>query len=151
MGVLTKIARFLVLDDPYGIAKNVEVLEDNCAVCGSEGDFFQENDQLIKKENAGLRTEAVALMVQDLSNQGISFSSAERALGLPQRTFSKWKNGSIAPSAGAAALVRFIHLFPWLLSVADSKFEVNAAMKIHAAAAMGELCDKAKAGEVEQQ
>ena len=44
--------------------------------------------------------------------------------------------------------MRYIHLFPWLLEVADNKFEKKGAMRIHIAAAMQELCDMAKTSDV---
>ena len=69
-------------------------------------------------------------------------------MGLPQRTLSKWKNKSVIPSARATALMRYLHLFPWLLDVADNKFEKKGAMQIHIAAAMQELCDMAKTSDI---
>ena len=148
IGVLEKIPSTITLTDPSGIEKIIEVFEYKCPSCDVEGDLFGDNEHTIHKKYAEIRAEAVSSMLEQFSGNKISYSAAERVLGLPQRTLSKWKNKSVVPSAGATALMRFIHLFPWLLEVADNKFEKKGAMRIHIAAAMQELCDMAKTSDV---
>ena len=77
VGVLNKVAHTIVLDDPYGIAKEVKTLEYKCQACGAQGDFFAENDKLIKKEYAGIR-----------------------ALSLPQpwENFARWQKPATSPA-----------------------------------------------------
>ncbi len=148
IGVLERIPSTITLSDPSGIEKTIEVFEYKCPSCGAEGDLFGDNEQTVQKKYAEIRAEAVSSMLEQFSGSKTSFSAAERVLGLPQRTLSKWKNKSVAPSAGATALMRYIHLFPWLLEVADNKFEKRGAMRIHIAAAMRDLCDMTKATDV---
>lgn len=148
IGILERIPSTITLSDPSGIEKTIEVFEYKCPSCDAEGDLFGDNEQTVQKKYAEIRAEAVSSMLEQFSGSKTSFSAAERVLGLPQRTLSKWKNKSVAPSAGATALMRYIHLFPWLLEVADNKFEKRGAMRIHIAAAMRDLCDMTKATDV---
>jgi len=148
VGKLESVSRTIALADPSGIEKTIQVLEYTCPSCGAEGDLFGDNEHAIQKKYAEIRADAVASMLEEFSGKGTSYSAAERVLGLPQRTLSKWKNKSVAPSAGATALMRYIHLFPWLLEVADNKFEKKTAMRIHIAAAMQDLCHMAKTNDV---
>jgi len=148
IGVLEKISSTITLTDPSGIEKIIEVFEYKCPSCDVEGDLFGENEHSIQKKYSEMRADAVASMLEKFSDNGVSYSAAERVLGIPQRTLSKWKNKSVVPSAGATALMRYLHLFPWLLEVADNKFEKHGAMQIHIAAAMRDLCDMTKASDV---
>ena len=63
-------------------------------------------------------------------------SAIERALSLPQRTLTKWKNGVIKPSAAGLALMKYIRTFPWLIEVAENNFEYNIAQKIYISSAI---------------
>jgi hypothetical protein len=60
----------------------------------------------------------------------MNLASMERALDIPQRTFAKWKNRSVTPSATGVTLLKFIKLFPWLVEVGDQKFDPVAADRI---------------------
>jgi len=148
IGTLEKVPRTIMITDPSGIEKTIEVFEYKCPSCDAEGDLFGDNERTLQKKYVEIRADAVASMLEEFSGNSISYSAAERVLGLPQRTLSKWKNKSVIPSAGATALMRYLHLFPWLLDVADNKFEKKGAMRIHIAAAMRDLCDMTKASDV---
>jgi DNA-binding transcriptional regulator YiaG len=148
IGILEKIPSTITLTDPSGIEKTIEVSEYKCPACEAEGDMFGENDRAIQDEYKKMRADAVVSILKEFSGKDTSYSAVERVLGLPQRTLSKWKNKSIVPSAGATALMRYIHLFPWLLEIADNKFEKKSAIRIHIAAAMRDLCEMTKASDV---
>ena len=45
----------------------------------------------------------------------------ERVLGLPQRTMMRWKAGTFSDSA--AALLRILATYPWMIDVADARFD----------------------------
>ncbi|MCP4353876.1 MAG: NUDIX hydrolase [Desulfobacterales bacterium] len=66
-------------------------------------------------------------------------ASIERALELPQRTLTKWKNGRTKPSATVITLLKFLRIFPWLLEVAENKFDYSTAQKIHIENAVNKL------------
>ena len=148
IGTLEKVPSTIMIADPSGIEKAIEVFEYKCPSCDAEGDLFGDNEHTLQKKYVEIRADAVASMLESFSDKSVRYSSAERVLGLPQRTLSKWKNKSVIPSAGATALMRYLHLFPWLLDVADNKFEKKSAMRIHIAAAMRDLCDMTKASDV---
>ncbi|MEL7556141.1 hypothetical protein SDC9_16509 [bioreactor metagenome] len=148
IGALEKILTSITLSDPSGIEKTIEISEYKCPACEAEGDLFGENDRVIQDEYKKMRAEAVASMLEKFHSKKISLSAAERVLELPQRTLSKWKNKSMVPSASAALLIRYVNLFPWLLDVADNKFNPKNAQQIHVAAAMRDLCEMTKGSDV---
>jgi len=49
----------------------------------------------------------------------------ERILELPQRTMARWKTGKV--SATSEALIRMIHAMPWLLDVAEKRYNEQYA------------------------
>ncbi|MFA5698302.1 MAG: hypothetical protein WC954_01035 [Sphaerochaeta sp.] len=68
-------------------------------------------------------------ILNDLNEMGYSNALMERILGLPARTLARWKNEqSINPSAAAIALMRIIRTYPWILVVADAKFDEEVAL-----------------------
>ena len=101
-----------------------------CHDCGEEGDFFNENDVKISKALMQKHLEESLEILSRLEQQKRNFAGIERALNIPQRTFSKWKNKKTKPSAPAIALLRFLDIFPWLIDVADNKFDKNIAKRL---------------------
>jgi len=110
----------LVVDVPYV----------KCTECGSEGDFFGENDQVIEKALSTLNESYIEDALNFFNERNISFAGIERAVGLPQRTLTKWKNGISSPTAAGIALLKFLRAFPWLIEVAEHKFDTNISQKI---------------------
>jgi hypothetical protein len=94
-----------------------------CNVCHSEGDFADENDAIYDEAMKEFSKKAMATMLQKLSAKGVSLAYFERSLRLPQRTTQRWKNDG--GSAAATTLTKFVLLMPWLLEVADGRFEEN--------------------------
>ncbi|WP_428768458.1 hypothetical protein V1L52_07630 [Treponema sp. HNW] len=101
-----------------------------CDDCGEEGDFFNENDKELSKALVQKHLEESLEILSRLERQKRNFAGIERALNIPQRTFSKWKNKKTKPSAPAIALLKFLDVFPWLIDVADNKFDKIAADNI---------------------
>jgi hypothetical protein len=103
----------------------------HCEDCGFEGDLFNENEPIIEQTIQSLKSDLVISILEGFSSNKISLSSMERALDLPQRTLTKWKNGASSPTSAGITLLKFIKLFPWLLEVAENKFNYVAAQRIH--------------------
>ena len=129
----------ITLKEPFGGQDIVEIHEIVCSLCGSRGDFFNENDISLSDAHKKLEQKSIENILNDFAHNKVSMSAMERALGLPQRTLTKWKNRNSAPSSTGLALMRLIRLFPWLLDVAEMKYDYNEAQKIHIKAAVQQL------------
>ena len=125
--------------DNFGGSIEFDIIEYTCEDCESTGDFFKENDELLAKKAQELNEKAVLTILEYFANNHVSFASIERVLGLSQRTLTKWRNEVSAPTSAGIALMKFLKTFPWLLDVADAKFEYSAAQKIHMEAFMKTL------------
>jgi DNA-binding transcriptional regulator YiaG len=101
-----------------------------CMECGSEGDFFDENEETTEKVLSKLKEEYVNEVLDFFNEKKISFAGIERAVGLPQRTLTKWKNGISTPTAAGIALLKYLRTFPWLVDVAENKFDYDISQKI---------------------
>ena len=121
----------ILIKDPFGGQDNIEIHENICSLCGSRGDFFNQNETLIDETIKKLKQKSIENILNDFIDSKMSMSSIERALEIPQRTLTKWKNRTNVPSSAGVALMRFIKLFPWLLEVAENKYDYNEAQKIH--------------------
>jgi len=128
-----------IIREPFGGQKTVLVNEYSCKICGSTGDFFNENEASIQDSLSVLKSDAIANILEDFSQNKISLSSMERALELPQRTLTKWKNKASNPSSTGIALLKFLRIFPWLLDVAENKYDYTLAQQIHMTAAFKEM------------
>jgi len=127
------------IKEPFADEVNIEINENICSSCGSQGDFFNQNETLIEETIKNLKQESIKNILNDFIDNKISMSSIERALEMPQRTLTKWKNSTNYPSSAGIALMRFIKLFPWLLEVAENKYDYNEAQKIHINTAIEKL------------
>ena len=114
------LGKELIVDMPHA----------RCVECGSEGDFFNENETVIEKALSTLNKAYIDDALNFFNEKNISFAGIERAVGLPQRTLTKWKNGISTPTAAGIALLKYIRTFPWLIDVAEHKFDFNTAQKI---------------------
>ena len=111
-----------------------EIIVDNkyvkCMDCGSERDFFDENENTTEKALSKLDDIYVKEVLDFFNEKNISFAGIERAVGLPQRTLTKWKNGNTTPTAAGIALLKYLKTFPWLIEVAEHKFNYEISQKI---------------------
>lgn len=128
-----------IMREPFGGQKTVFLNEYSCEACGSTGDFFNENEAAIRKILSELKSDAVTNILEDFSQNKISLSSMERALELPQRTLTKWKNKASNPSSTGIALLKFLRVFPWLLDIAENKYDYALSQKIHMSVAFKEI------------
>lgn len=130
------------IKEPFADEVNIEINENVCSLCGSQGDFFNQNETLIDETIKNLKQKSIKNILNDFTNNKMSMSSIERALEMPQRTLTKWKNSTNYPSSAGIALMRLIKLFPWLLEVAENKYNYIEAQKIHINTAIEELLHK---------
>lgn len=133
-----------VLKESFGGQKKVPVNEYYCSTCESTGDFFNENEDIIETNLKLLKKQSIRNILNDFSKVKISMSAIERALSLPQRTLTKWKNGDTNPSSTGLALMKYLRIFPWLLEVAENNFDYNSAQKIHIKDAVRMFLNSAK-------
>ncbi|MEI6262953.1 MAG: hypothetical protein WCR46_24025 [Deltaproteobacteria bacterium] len=113
-----------------------------CTDCGSEGDFFNENEVSIENALTDLKSKLIVSILDGFTGNKVSLSSIERALELPQRTLTKWKNGASSPTSAGITLLKFIKLFPWLLEVAENKFDYEISQKIFIGNAFQKMINK---------
>lgn len=108
-----------------------------CPNCGEKINIPSKNNKIITKAFSTSRINESVRILEEM-NKRMSFSNIERALRLPQRTLSKWKNGDVKPSAAVSVLLEFLNLFPWLINVADSNFDKKIGYSI----AFDNLCSE---------
>lgn len=99
-----------------------------CATCGEQGDFTGENDTVYLESLKAAQKELQKSLIEDLGNLGFTMAYIERALELPQRTLARWKNGD--HSAANLALLRILRSMPWIVDVADHRFDQSCPNKI---------------------
>ena len=120
----------ILISEPFISPDNIEVFENICYSCKSRGDFFNQNESLLEVTIKELKQKSVKSILEYFIDKKISMSSIERALEMPQRTLAKWKKNKSKASSAGIALLRFIRLFPWLLEVAENKYDFKMAQKI---------------------
>jgi len=96
-----------------------------CNSCGEEGDFSGEGDKnyLIAKKKA--QSLFVNNVLERFDECHITMAMFERVFELPARTLSRWKTGDF--SASSLALLRIVAVYPWIIDVAEHRFERNYA------------------------
>jgi hypothetical protein len=125
-------------DIPYGEPVVIKTVIHVCKDCGAEIDATQDTARLTALVEA--QKTAIDRMLGFLSESGYTLSNIERALGLPQRTLSRWKGGQ-DPSAAGLALLRIIRTYPWVIKVADEKFNSSIASAVLAQQAVDAISD----------
>lgn len=92
-----------------------------CGSCKEEGDFFSETDKNYLASEKKAQAELVKSILEKLNQAHISMAMLERVLELPVRTLTRWKNGDF--SSSSLALLRILITFPWIINVAEQKFD----------------------------
>jgi len=111
-----------------------------CKTCGEEGDFENINDPKYLAAYKDAQTVAIKNLIENLAAQSkISMAFFERAFELPVRTVTRWKNGDF--SATAVALLRTATTYPWIVEVADNKFDAVFAKQVLLGEGLGLLKD----------
>lgn len=125
---VTVVDKPYTLSEPYGGEAIIQSHVFLCNTCGFLADDSEYNDPLIQEGLAGLKRQAMINILTELNSLGLSNASMERTLGLPTRTLARWKNEpALKPSAAALALMKIIRTFPWILAVADQRYDQKSA------------------------
>lgn len=128
---LTKKTQKKIIVEPFGGSKEIEIVSYLCPICETEGDFDNENENILNQGLDSLKKKAVENILDDFIENHYNLASIERALEIPQRTLSRWRKGTTKPSAAGNALLKMLRLFPWLLEVAEQKYDYSSAQRIH--------------------
>ena len=115
---------------PYSEQHSVTLDEYTCLDCGFSGDITGKNDSILEHAIGEANHEALRNIIDHLTSRAISMAAMERALELPQRTLTKWKNQIASPSSAGFALMKMIRTFPWLLEVAEHQYEPVISQRI---------------------
>jgi DNA-binding transcriptional regulator YiaG len=116
--------------EPYSEPVVVSIEVYKCRTCGMEGDFSRQGDEIIGKAIEAAKHNSIVRIIEEFTRNDMSMSSIERALDLPQRTLTKWKNSLSVPSAAATALMNVIRTYPWILTVAQHKYDPLVARNV---------------------
>ena len=116
------------LNFPYVGMLGVEEVINTCLICGTEGDFARINDGAIEAVIEEAKRIGSENMLSYLTTHGHSMAYMERALDLPQRTMMRWKLGEC--TASSLTLLRIVRTFPWILKVAEEKFDSIKSVQI---------------------
>lgn len=134
---LSKETREQVIPLEFGRDITIEATVYVCPDCGMEGDFFDDNEHKIESVLEEAQKKFAAMIIDGLADKNISMAYFERAMSLPIRTLARWKRGEV--TASASALLKTINTYPWILEVAEKRFEHNFALERMIKAAMDEM------------
>ena len=116
----------------------VTLIKLKCIDCGTIVEYSKLFDKSYEKAIENSQKNSIENMLENLSKKGYSLSAIERALELPQRTISRWKTTGDLSSVGIA-LLRIINTYPWILNVAQNKFEPICARNVFIQSAVSEF------------
>lgn len=120
----------------------LSVTENHCTACDERGDFLARNDAAIDAAIDAAEARLAARNIEVLAERGVTMAACERALGLAPRTMLRWKAGKL--SDAAAALLKILRTYPWLINVARARFDQRVAeteLVRHACAVSGGIID----------
>ena len=92
-----------------------------CNSCHEEGDFTGETDKNYLHAQKAAQAQLVKNILDDMNKAGITMAMFERVFELPSRTLTRWKKGDF--SASTLALLRIVATYPWMINVAENRFE----------------------------
>lgn len=113
-----------------------------CNVCETEADFFNETEKYYLKAEKEAQANLVQNILEELNKKGISMASFERVFELPVRTLTRWKNGDF--SSSVLALLRIVKTYPWIIEVAENRFESTSAKCVVIKVALQEFQQQAE-------
>lgn len=93
----------------------------SCADCGTITDVGGKDDKAFLEAYEVAKKQSLESICKDLSERGLSMAYIERALQLPQRTIARWKSQGC--SSSGMTLMAMIRALPWLVEVADNKYD----------------------------
>lgn len=97
----------------------------SCKACTEEIDIFGESDENYLAGQKRSQHKFVERAIEWMSTNNISMAFFERVFELPARTLTRWKEGTF--SASALSLLHVIVTYPWIVKVAENKFNPSAA------------------------
>jgi len=109
---------------PYGSPAQFKTALLICKDCGMDADITNSTEIQVAIDKA--IQESIPNMVDALTSNGLTLAKIEHSLDLPERTLSRWKN-SAKLSKESIALLRILRTYPWIIQVADRKYEPNYA------------------------
>ncbi len=99
-----------------------------CSTCHEAFDLFYETDKNYQKAEKKAQKKFVEKTITELSKNISTMSFFERVFELPIRTLSRWKSGDF--SFTSLALLRIVKTYPWIIDVAEHKFDESFAKNI---------------------
>ena len=96
-----------------------------CNSCSEEGDFLSETEPNYVSAQKNAQLDMIKEILDGFNRSNISMAMLERVFELPVRTLTRWKNGDF--SSSGLALLRILATFPWIISVAEHKFNSTFA------------------------
>jgi len=127
MGELLQEKKILTVSK-YGLSESREVEVLYCTVCDAQS-YVHEKDESIRRDMVkNIEQRNVRMLLEKMAQEKTSFAQLERALSLPQRTLSKWKQGAIKPSEAGIVLVNLLALMPWLSRVIENGYDPDLAL-----------------------
>ena len=111
----------------YGLSESREVTFLSCPACEGEPRLHEGDESVLRDMEKSLENRNVRIILEKIAQGKTSFASLERALSLPQRTLSKWKQGSTKPSEAGIVLVNLLNLIPWLAQVVKNDYDSDLA------------------------
>lgn len=112
-----------------------------CLTCSEEGDFSSETDENFINAQKEAQIQFINKIIEEFGKSNISMAMVERVFELPARTLTRWKNGDF--SSSGLALLRILKTYPWIIEVAENRFEPFFVSFALVRAAMQEFAQKA--------
>lgn len=128
---------------PFSAQYSYDEKNDQCLDCEAEGDFSEHGESPKYLEVIeGAKQESILNMIHLLHENGYTMSALERAFELPFRTLTQWKQKKNCSAAGLA-LMRILATYPWVVEVAERRFESNFSEDILVKQAVNTFNNKA--------
>lgn len=128
-----------------GPSFSFEEVNYECESCHEEGDFSGETEKNYLEAEKEAQTKFLEDNLEILQDKGVGLAAFERIFELPARTLTRWKNGDF--SAVVLAFIRIIITYPWIIEVAEHKFESRYAKLVLINAATKKLMQLSKQSE----
>lgn len=97
----------------------------HCDDCSDEFDILNESEKNFRDAEQKAHKLFATQAIEHLVSMGISMALFERVFELPTRTLTRWKEGNL--SAGALSLLRVLITYPWVVKVAEKKYDTKFA------------------------
>jgi transposase-like protein len=111
---------------PYGNSQKYTEEYIKCLDCEESINIESMANSEIEKARRLSEGDSINKILDFLQSEGYSMTSIERALELPSRTLYRMKSTKEF-SAASLALLRYLRTYPWLIKVAENKYDSNYA------------------------